>query len=77
MVFWNHAVHLGLVQHHLGYEDVVGIPRVSPRQIASVDFEPVEEGGLEVLDPSFVDRGKLRFCWGASVHGEGRGCEVI
>ena len=42
----DHALHLRLLQHHLGDEDRVGIAGPTPGQVASVLREPGEQGCL-------------------------------
>jgi hypothetical protein len=43
VVLRQHAIHLRLLQHHLGYEDVVRIGGFPPRQIAPVPPVPLEQ----------------------------------
>ncbi len=51
VVFGNDPIHLGLLQHHLGHEDMVRIRRLPPRQIAAMFPVPLQE---TLLKPSFI-----------------------
>ncbi len=39
--------HLGLLQHELRHEDVIRVPRASPRQVSTVGSKPLEQTTLE------------------------------
>src|SRR3972149_5236676 len=49
LVLRDHALHLGLLEHDLGDEDVVGIVGVPPRQVTAVPAVPAEQPSLEAL----------------------------
>ncbi len=50
MVLGDDAVHLGLVEHHLGDENAVGVVGVPPREISTMLLEPLEQPALKSLN---------------------------
>jgi hypothetical protein len=45
----GHSRYLGLLQHELGYYDVIWIPRLAPGQIPAFSSEPAQQIAAEGL----------------------------
>ena len=52
----QHPIDLGLLEHHLGNEDVIGVGRAAPGQIAAVAPIPGEQPAAEAL--AFIRAGQ-------------------
>ena len=51
------AAHLGLLEHHLGNEDRVGVARPAPREVAPV---PAIPGAQQAAEGRFASRGVVQ-----------------
>jgi hypothetical protein len=58
MVFWYYPVYLGLLQHYLRNEDMVGVARGSPGQAAHVGGKPGQECMLYRLARARIGEGQ-------------------
>ena len=60
LVEWDGALHLDLLQHHLGNEYPPGIARSTPRKIPRVVPKPADQGILNLLSTGGPDRRRRR-----------------